>query len=139
MTKWTDILSLNVWARRVWKYLTRDVEKANRIERLEEEIESRAQTIAMKKREFRNTLNDKQQGPEASTSYFKQEAKDLEFWMVHSSWTYCQKCNQLYTTKMMPNFSRRPEVKTYRRVLVTRTGMLYRNLKMFPRNYEILF
>ena len=61
MTKWTDILSLNFWARRVWKYLTRDIERANRIERLEEEIASRAQTIAMKKRQFRNTLSDKQQ------------------------------------------------------------------------------
>ena len=41
-----------------------------------------------------------------STSYFRQEAQDLEFWMLHSSWTYCEKCNQLYTTKMMPNFSK---------------------------------
>lgn len=113
MTKWTDILSLNFWAKKVWKYLTRDVERANRIERLEEEIASRAETIAMKKREFTNSLSDKQQAAEASTSYFQQEAQDLEFWMIDSSWTYCEKCNQLYTTKMMPNFSKRPEVKTY--------------------------
>ena len=114
MTKWTDILSLNFWAERVWKYLTRDVERANRIERLQEQITSRAQTIASKTREFTNSLGDKQQGSQASTSYFEQEAQDLEFWMVHSSWTYCEKCNQLYTTKMMPNFSKHPEVKTYK-------------------------
>ena len=114
MTKWTNILSFSFWAKRVWKYLTRDVDRANRIQRLEEEIASRVETIASKKREFTNSLTDKQQGTEASTSYYAQEAQDLEFWMVHSSWTYCEKCNQLYTTKMMQNFSKRPEVKTYK-------------------------
>ena len=114
MPKWTDYLSFNFWSKRVWKYLTRDVEKANRIQRLEEEIASRAETTERKKREFTNSSNGKTQAPEASTSYFEQEAEDLEFWMVHSSWTYCEKCNQLYSTKMMPNFSKRPEVKTYK-------------------------
>ena len=40
MTNWTDILSLNFWAKRVWKYVTRDVDRANRIQRLQEEVAS---------------------------------------------------------------------------------------------------
>ena len=111
MSKWTALLSVNFWARRRWQFVTRDNSCADRVQRLDEDTAVRLARQENKQRNFRRENRDMEQLPEASTSFFEKEAHDLAFWMEHSSWSYCEKCKLLCTTKLFPNFSKRPQLK----------------------------
>lgn len=53
------------------------------------------------------TVNqNKQLSEKAPTELYKQESKNLEFWMIHGSWTYCKNCRRLIEQKLLPTFQK---------------------------------
>lgn len=45
------------------------------------------------------------------TGFFTTESENLEFWIKHGSWTYCEKRKKLSELKLFPRFAKRPIVK----------------------------
>ncbi|KAJ7386050.1 hypothetical protein OS493_012384 [Desmophyllum pertusum] len=111
MPKWSELMSMRFWAKRVWKFVTKDTGREDRVTRYNEESSAHKTNLEEKRLTFENKNNANLQAPEASTQYYEDEVNNLKFWMEHSSWTYCEKCKQLATRKMMHNYSNRPQVK----------------------------
>lgn len=133
MPKWTELLSFNFWAKRVWKFITRDCNQEDRLQRFNADNATRLASRERKQRAFQEKHSDKEQPLEASTRFFEEETSNLEFWMVHSSWTYCEKCKLLWTKKLLPNYCNRPEVKIHKTCICSNERYVVPRYNQVPR------
>ena len=107
-TKWTESQSRAFWRRR----RTYAVLEYPRVHRWRGDFLDRARqrrvAEAANKQEFFRTHDLRSDG---APSPARKVAQDLEFWAVHSSWSYCRSCKLLVSRKLLPSHARRPVVK----------------------------
>ena len=108
---WTKMKSVAFWAKRKWKLVIRDEQRNEHIANYQAQRDARKQRIEDDKQAFCDEYAEREPSDNAPTELYEKEGKDLEFWMVHGSWTYCKNCKQLISQKLFPRFARRPMIK----------------------------
>jgi len=110
-TYWTSAKSLTFWANRKWRLVRNDNNIGTRIARLNIDKTARDTQQTEATKAFLELYSGKHNLQQSSSKYFKNETTALQFWIEHSSWTYCQKCKQLLPQKLFPRFMNTPVVK----------------------------
>ena len=107
-TKWTDSQSRAFWTkRRTYAILRYPRVRQWRSDFLDQMAQRRAVDV-QKKQDFFETH---QLESDAAPSSASKVAKELEFWAIHSSWSYCRDCKLLVSRKLLPSYSKRPVIK----------------------------
>ena len=107
-TKWTDSQSRTFWTkRRTYAILRYPRVRQWRSDFLDQMAQRRAVDV-QKKQDFFKTHQLESDGAPSSAS---KVAKELEFWAIHSSWSYCRDCKLLVSRKLLPSYSKRPVIK----------------------------
>lgn len=76
---------------------------------MEERAQNRLDVVEARRQRF---LADNEFDEEPSpSSIVTPEAKDLQFWCSSQSWSYCDRCNKLAPTKLLPGFRKRAPMK----------------------------
>ena len=125
-TKWTENES-----RAFWRCQTYAVHDYPRVHRWWSDYLDRAQQRGVddagRKQEFFHTHDLRSEG---APSPVRKVTEYLEFWAVHSSWSYCKGCKLLVSRKLLPSHARRPVLK-----YESKCHCKARRYKM-PRQYE---
>ena len=116
-TKWTENESRAFRRERVHRWRSDYLERA----------QQRCVDDAARKQEFFHTHDLRSEG---APSPGRKVTEYLEFWAVHSSWSYCRGCKLLVSRKLLPSHARRPVLK-----YESKCHCQARRYKM-PRQYE---
>ena len=109
---WTVLKSQRFWRYRKWKILCHDDDRETKIRTFKNDLERHRQRLEEELDDFCEKFEHKTAHENAEQWFYETEAQNLEFWMVHGSWTYCDRCKKLMELKLFPRFAKRPLVKS---------------------------
>ena len=137
-TYWTSEKSLTFWANRKWHIMRQDNHVDTQIARLNTEIATRSVQQTEATKAFLERYSGKHNLQQSSTKYFKNETKALQFWVQHSSWTFCEKCKQLLPQKLFPSFMNTPVLKSVKTCTCKAKRYLVPRYKNIPKQLRRL-
>ena len=132
-TYWTSGKSLTFWANRKWRIMRKDNNIDTRIAGLNTETATRAVQQTEATKAFLQRYSGKHNLQQSSTKYFKNETKALQFWVQHSSWTFCEKCKQLLPQKLFPRIMNTPVLKSVKTCTCKAKRYLVPRYKNIPK------
>lgn len=109
---WSSAKWITFWAQRKWQVIGKDNNTDARIARLNADIAAKNTRDTEVTKSFLQRYSGKQCLPQSSSKFYYRDIVALEFWIIHSSWTYCKSCNQLFPHKWIQTFMNRALVKT---------------------------
>ena len=135
---WTKIKSLAFWKNRKWKAISSDTKDSQRIRNYQRDSKARQNTEENAKLQFIAQNEERELAENAPRQIYKREAENLQFWMIHCSWSFCEKCKKLFEQKLMPNYSKRPLLKTEKQCNCSQNRYITPVLKDIPKELRNL-
>ena len=132
MGSWDVNRSLSFWSEREFKTIMRDHNLQHKIETMLSQRESRSQLSLVHKNEFGENFKKFLNGVGSVALPYPVIAKNIQFWIQHLSWTYCQNCKLLRTERMLPNYFKRPSVKFAKNCTCTNKVYINPSVEKFP-------
>lgn len=111
---WTIVKSSSFWNERKWKSISSFPDIESKKERYKRDLRTRQERNQSELETFINSNWNVVINENCSREHFSKEAKDLEFWMIHQSWSYCKSCKKLISNILMPNYLKKPLLKSLR-------------------------
>lgn len=135
---WTKIKPLAFWKKRHWKAVSAETKDAERIRNYKRDYKARQNKEENDKLNFIVQNEDEELPQNAQRQIYKKDADNLQFWMVHSSWTFCEKCKRLLEQKLMPNYAKRPMLKSVKQCNCTEKRYVIPAMKDVPKELKNL-
>ena len=110
----------------------RDQNLEHKIETMQRRRESRSQLSLVQKNEFGENFKKFLNGVRSVALRHPVVAKNIQFWMQHLSWIYCQNCKLLRTERMLPNYFKRPPVKFAKNCTCANKVYINLSVEKFP-------
>ena len=110
----------------------RDQNLEHKIETMQRRRESRSQLSLVQKNEFGENFKKFLNGVRSVALPHPVVAKNIQFWMQHLSWIYCQNCKLLRTERMLPNYFKRPPVKFAKNCTCANKVYINPSVEKFP-------
>jgi hypothetical protein len=104
MAKWDTTKSTAFWAERAFQTVGRNDYIAEHLETRKTQIESREQLQCVYKRQFQDKFQTFLSSQESRKLPGPVIAENLQFWIEHLSWTYCNTCKLLKMERLLPNY-----------------------------------
>ena len=114
MAKWNETLSNDFWKKRQLFTVLQDENFRERKHMLENDRNGRHDRKEKDKAMFSEKYKHCLQSSTTSTFGGENISNNLQFWIRHMSWTFCEKCHVLYGQKLLPNYIRQPPLKCYK-------------------------
>lgn len=120
------------WKKRPWVIIQREDGTDENIASMKADDERREGRHEESYKNFELKHSSRSSSPSAESFKGEQERNDVSFWMIHSSWTTCEKCQSLQPCKLFPRLTKRPLVKPVKDCGYSSNRYIIPNLEDIP-------
>ncbi len=115
MAKWDESSSLSFWEKRQFESISEIDNVEERKVKVDAIHQSREKARIAKKEQFLAKYAQQFITNCVATLPGSNISANLKFWIQHMSWTFCNKCKQLKTETLLPNYFKRLTLKFHRK------------------------